>query len=147
MIPGLGKQRILVGSAPHCDICLGGPGVLPEHAAIVHQGGGVLSFVDGGLGPSFVNGSPMPPGASSPFDLRSEFVVGQAAVPNAHPAIALMLMEVGQAPPKPGEIAFGRDPARAHIVVHQPQVSGLHAVFNLNPLSVTDQGSTSGTWL
>lgn len=39
MIPGLGKQRIVIGSAPHCDIQLNQPGVMPEHAAIVHQGG------------------------------------------------------------------------------------------------------------
>ena len=52
MVPGLGKQTIVVGSAPHCDIRLGGPGVAPEHARIVHQGGGALVFVDLGAGPT-----------------------------------------------------------------------------------------------
>ncbi|HEY8946391.1 MAG TPA: FHA domain-containing protein [Polyangiaceae bacterium] len=147
MIPGLGKQRIVIGSAPHCEIRLGGPGVMPEHAAIIHQGGGVLMFVDSGAGASTMNGAPLGAGASVPFDLRTQFAVGQAAVPNAHPAIALMLMSVGTAPPRPGELAFGRDAARAHVVIHHPNVSGLHCLFTLNPLAVADQGSTSGTWL
>ena len=46
MIPGLGKQRILIGSAPHCDIRLTAPGVMPEHAAIVLQNGGKIPGLD-----------------------------------------------------------------------------------------------------
>ncbi|MET0593590.1 MAG: FHA domain-containing protein, partial [Polyangiaceae bacterium] len=36
MIPGFGKQAILVGSAPDCDIVLAAPGVAPHHARIIH---------------------------------------------------------------------------------------------------------------
>ncbi|HEY4160046.1 MAG TPA: FHA domain-containing protein [Polyangiaceae bacterium] len=147
MIPGFGKESILVGSAPHCDIRLAAPGVAPEHARIVHQGGGTLLFVDGGQGPSFVNGAPMPPGASTPFDFHAEFAVGQAPVPRAHPAITLMLLERGKAPLTPGQLVFGRDPARVNIAIHHPNVSSLHATFSLNPVAVTDHNSTSGTWL
>jgi ABC-type multidrug transport system ATPase subunit/pSer/pThr/pTyr-binding forkhead associated (FHA) protein len=147
MIPGLGKQRILIGSAPHCDIRLGAPGVMPEHAAIVQQGGGSLIFVDSGTGPSTAGGKPLAPGSSTPFDFRTEFTVGQAPVPNAHPALALMLMVIGQAAHKPGELLIGRDPARANVAIQHPNVSGLHARFTLNPLGIIDQGSTSGTWL
>lgn len=147
MIPGFGKQRIVIGSAPHCDIRLGGPGVMPEHAAVLHQGGGVLLFVDAGAGATAANGVPLASGQSAPFDLRTQFSVGQVAVPNAHPAIVLMLMERGNAPARPAELAFGRDPSRAQLVIHHPNVSGLHAVFTLNPLAVVDQGSTSGTWV
>jgi ABC transport system ATP-binding/permease protein len=147
MVPGLGKQTIVVGSAPHCDIRLGGPGVAPEHARIVHQGGGALVLVDLGQGPTTANGAPVPPGSTQPFDLRTQFAVGQALLPNAHPAIALMLMEPGKAPAAPGELRFGREPAQNHVVVHHPNVSGRHATFQLSPLSVTDGGSTSGTWV
>ena len=45
MIPGFGKQSITIGNGPHCDVVLNGPGILPEHARIVHQGGGKLTFI------------------------------------------------------------------------------------------------------
>ena len=145
MVPGFGKQRIVIGSAPHCDIRLGGNGVQPEHAAIVHEGGGKLAFIDGGSGPTAANGVQVAPGATVPFDFRTQFHVGEAAIPNMHPALGLMLMQAGELAPKQNELVFGRDPTRAHIVVQHPQVSGAHAVFTLNPLSVVDQESTSGT--
>jgi len=147
MVPGFGKQTIVVGSAPHCDIRLGGPGVMPEHARIVHQGGGMLLFADLGQGPSFANGAPIGPGASLPFDLRTQFMVGQTPVPNAHPAVALMLLEVGKAPPQPGQLTLGREPAQCHVVVQHPNVSSRHATFELEPLRLTDHTSTSGTWV
>src|SRR5882672_6443719 len=146
MVPGFSKATLLVGSAPHCDIRLGGPGVAPEHARIVHAGGQV-TFTDAGAGPSAVNGRPLPPGGSAPFDFRAQFTVGQSPVPLAHPALALMMMEAGKAPVTPGQVVFGRDPARVNVVINHPNVSSLHATFQLNPLSVTDQQSTSGTWL
>jgi ABC-type multidrug transport system ATPase subunit/pSer/pThr/pTyr-binding forkhead associated (FHA) protein len=147
MIPGFGKQTIVIGSAPHCDIRLGGPGVMPEHARIVHHGAGNLTFVDGGVGPTHANGAPLQAGAQAPFDFRTQFVVGQAAVPNAHPAIALMLMAKGEASPTPGQVVIGREPARAHLVISHPNVSGQHASLLLNPLGVVDHGSTSGTYV
>jgi ABC-type multidrug transport system ATPase subunit/pSer/pThr/pTyr-binding forkhead associated (FHA) protein len=147
MIPGFGKASILIGSAPHCDIRLGAPGVAPEHAHLEHRGGGTLVFVDHGVGPSFVNGAPLAPGASAPFDFHAEFAVGQAAVPKAHPAITLMLLERGKAPFTPGQLVFGRDPARSNVVIHHPNVSSHHATFQLSPLAVSDHNSTSGTWL
>jgi ABC-type multidrug transport system ATPase subunit/pSer/pThr/pTyr-binding forkhead associated (FHA) protein len=147
MIPGFSKATLLVGSAPHCDIRLGGPGVAPEHARLVHTGGGHVTFTDAGAGPSAVNGQPLPPGGSAPFDFRAHFTVGQSPVPLAHPALALMLMEAGKAPVTPGQVVFGRDPARVNVVVNHPNVSSLHATFQLNPLSITDHQSTSGSWL
>ncbi len=147
MIPGFGKPSILIGSAPHCDIRLGAPGVAPEHARLEHRGGGSLVFIDNGVGPSFANGAPLAPGASAPFDFHTEFAVGQAPVPKAHPAITLMLLERGKAPFTAGQLVFGRDPARSNIAVHHPNVSSHHATFSLNPLTVTDHNSTSGTWL
>jgi ABC-type multidrug transport system ATPase subunit/pSer/pThr/pTyr-binding forkhead associated (FHA) protein len=147
MVPGFGKQTIVVGSAPHADIRLGGPGVAPEHARIVHQGGGTLLLVDLGAGPTFANGAPVAAGSTTPFDLRTQFAVGQAPIPNAHPAVALMLLEVGKAPAVPGRVIVGREPAQCHLVVQHPNVSGRHATFEIEPFRVTDEGSTSGTWL
>jgi ABC-type multidrug transport system ATPase subunit/pSer/pThr/pTyr-binding forkhead associated (FHA) protein len=147
MIPGLGKPTITIGSAPSCDIRLGGPGVAPEHARLVRQPDGSLVFVDLGAGPSTAGGSPLAAGAQVPFDFRVQFVVGQAAVPSVHPAIALMLMAAGQLPPTPGQIVFGRDPTQAHVVIQNAAVSSRHVTVTLEPLSVTDLGSSSGTWL
>src|SRR6187402_2541382 len=147
MIPGFGKSSILIGSAQHCDIRLGAPGVAPEHARLEHRGGGSIVFVDNGVGPSFAGGAPLAPGASAPFDFHTEFAVGQAPVPKAHPAITLMLCERGKAAITPGQLVFGRDPARSNITLHHPNVSSHHATFSLNPLTVTDHNSTSGTWL
>ena len=76
MVPGFGKQRNVIGSAPSCDIRLGGAGVQPEHAAIVHEGGGKLVFMDGGVGPTAANGVQVAPGAAIPFDFRTQFHVG-----------------------------------------------------------------------
>ncbi len=147
MIPGFGKQTLVIGSAPHADIRLGGPSVMPEHARLVHQGNGTLVFMDAGTGPSTANGAQLAPGGQAPFDFRTQFAVGQVPVPNAHPAIALMLMQRGNAPLTPGSITFGRDADKAHVVVTHPNVSAQHASFTLSPLSVIDHGSTSGTWL
>lgn len=147
MISGFGKQTIVIGNAPHCDIRLGGPGVAPEHARIVNQGGGQLMFVDAGAGQTTVNGQPMQPGSSAPFDFRTQFAVGQAAVPIAHPAIALMLMQRGNVPVTPGHVVFGRDPSQANIVLQNQSVSSKHATVTINPMTVTDHGSTSGTWI
>ena len=147
MIPGFGKQSITIGSGPHCEIHVGGPGVAAEHARVVHQGGGQLVFVDGGTGQTFANGQPIAPGSTQPFDFRTQFMVGQTPVPNAHPALALMLMQQGALPATPGQIVFGREPARAHVVIQHSSVSGQHATVSLSPLSITDHGSTSGTWI
>jgi ABC-type multidrug transport system ATPase subunit/pSer/pThr/pTyr-binding forkhead associated (FHA) protein len=147
MIPGFGKQTLTIGSAPHCDIRLGGPGVAPEHARVVHQGGGTLIFVDGGTGQTSVNGQPVPPGSNAPFDFRNQFVVGQTPVPLGHPMFALMLMAQGNAPVTPGQLSFGREPSRVNVVVQHPGVSALHATFIANPPGIVDHGSTSGTWV
>jgi ABC-type multidrug transport system ATPase subunit/pSer/pThr/pTyr-binding forkhead associated (FHA) protein len=147
MVPGFGKQTITVGSAPHADIRLGGPGVAPEHARIVHQGGGTLLLVDLGAGPTLANGAPVAAGSSVAFDFRTQFVVGQASIPNAHPAIVLMLLEVGKAPAVSGQITFGREPAQSNVVIHHPNVSAKHATFQLQTLGVVDHQSTSGTYV
>ena len=96
MIAGFGKPSLLIGSAPHCDIRLGGTSVSPEHARLSHDGLGKITFLDLGHGKSSVDGSPLAAGSETPFDFRHQFVVGSAAVPNSHPAIAAMLMQRGQ---------------------------------------------------
>ncbi len=147
MIPGFAKQTITIGSAPSADIRLGGPGVAPEHARLVHEGNGRLFFVDGGAGPSTAGGQPLAPGSRVAFDFRTPFTVGGVPVPLGHRAITLMLLEQGQLPPVPGKLLVGRDPTRTNLVVHHPNVSGLHATLTANPPAIADHGSTSGTWL
>jgi ABC transport system ATP-binding/permease protein len=142
----LGKTLISIGSAPGCDVVLAGPGVSPEHARITKQPGGLV-FVDLGVGPSFANGAPVARGASLPFDFHTQFAVGQVPVPNAHSAIARMLMHRGDLAPQPGQIVLGRENPHCHVVLENPSVSARHATVTLNPLTVTDHGSTTGTWV
>ena len=98
MVPGFGKQSILIGSSANADIRLTGAGVAAEHARITHEGGGRLQFVDLGGGPTTANGIPLPAGGTTVFDFRTQFQVGTAPVPLAHRAITLMLMEeIGRA--------------------------------------------------
>src|SRR6185503_21201756 len=122
MIPGFGKQSITIGSAPSCDVVLSGDGVVPEHARIVNQGGGKLLFVCG-AGVAFANGRQLGPGEQVPFDLRTQFLVGQTAVPLNHPAITLTLMSTGSLQAPPGQLVIGRDPTRASLVIQHPSVS------------------------
>ncbi len=147
MIPGLGKQIITIGSAPHCDITLTGAGVAPEHARLVHQGGGKLWFSNLDQGQSAADGRLLSPGEQVPFDFRTRFFVGEAEVPFDHPAIALTLMGQGQQSAPPGQLIIGRDPARASLLLQHPSVSGLHATVAMDPATVTDQRSTSGTYI
>ncbi|UQA59218.1 FHA domain-containing protein [Polyangium aurulentum] len=146
MVPGFGKQSLTIGSAPHCDVVLAGGGVAPEHARIVHQGGGRLSFI-GGAAPSFANGRQLAPGEEVPFDFRTQFVVGQVPVPLSHPALVLSIMAGGSAAAPPGHLVIGRDPARASLVLQHPSVSSQHATVMLDRMMVVDHGSTSGTYV
>ncbi|HEX4338192.1 MAG TPA: FHA domain-containing protein [Polyangiaceae bacterium] len=147
MIPGFAKQTIVIGSSPSADIRLGGAGVAPEHARLVHEGNGRLMFVDGGTGVSTAGGQQLAPASRVAFDFRTPFTVGSSPVPLAHRAITLMLLELGQVPVTPGKLLVGRDPTRSNLVVHHPNVSGLHATLTLAPPAIADHGSTSGTWL
>ncbi|WP_434046942.1 MULTISPECIES: FHA domain-containing protein [Sorangium] len=146
MIPGLGKQSITIGSAPTCDVVLVAPGVLPEHARIINQGGGKLIFVCG-QGPAAANGRTLAPGEQHPFDFRTQFVVAQAPVPLNHPAITLMLATPGTLAPAPGQVVIGRDPGRASLVLQHPSVSSQHATVTLDRMMVIDHNSTSGTYV
>lgn len=147
MIAIFGKQSISIGSAPHCEIRLGGASVAQEHARINHDGAGKLTFSNLGAGACTVDGSPVAAGETVPFDFRRQFVVGSVAVPNAHPAIAALLMQRGQLAPSGDTLIIGRDPGRVHLVVKHPNVSGAHANFNPGAPAVTDLNSTSGTFV
>jgi ABC-type multidrug transport system ATPase subunit/pSer/pThr/pTyr-binding forkhead associated (FHA) protein len=146
MIPGFGKQTITIGSAPTCDVVLSGDGVAPEHARIVHQGGGKLLFVCV-AGNATASGRPLVPGEQAAFDFRTPFTVGAATVPLSHPAITLQLMTVGSLASAPGQLVIGRDPTRASLVIQHPSVSSQHATVTLDRMMVIDHGSTSGTYV
>ena len=144
MIPGFGKQTILVGSAPDCDIVLPVPGVAPHHARLIHQGNGQLVFVDNGQGPSGGGGRPIAAGQTVPFDLQTPFSVGQAQIPLSHPAIGLMLMAHGQFQAPAGQLLIGQDPARCNLVIQHPAIAPLHAAIACDRMTVTDLGSPAG---
>jgi ABC-type multidrug transport system ATPase subunit/pSer/pThr/pTyr-binding forkhead associated (FHA) protein len=151
VIPGFGKQNLTVGSLPSSDVVLAGDGVLPEHARIIHLGGGKLVFVNG-VAPDCVahaNGRQLRPGEQAPFDLRTQFTLGagQIPVPLHHPAITLSLMASGMLAVPPGQIVLGRDPSRASIVIQHPSVSSQHATVTIDRMMVIDHSSTSGTYV
>jgi len=148
VIPGFGKQNLTVGSLPTCDVVLAGAGVLPEHARIIHLGGGKLVFVCGN-GLAHANGRALRPGEQVPFDLRTQFTIGTAQVPIPlhHPAITLSLMTSGMLVAPPGQVILGRDPSRASIVIQHPSVSSQHATVILDRMAVIDHSSTSGTYV
>jgi ABC-type multidrug transport system ATPase subunit/pSer/pThr/pTyr-binding forkhead associated (FHA) protein len=143
----IGREEITIGSAPNCDVVLQAPGVAPQHARIVKQQG-QLTFVDGGVAPSFANGAPLAPRQSAPFDFRTVFAVGQVNVPLSHPAIVAMLMAHGKNASAPrGHVVIGRDPGRATLVVAHGAVSSQHATVMLDRMMVVDHASTSGTYV
>jgi ABC-type multidrug transport system ATPase subunit/pSer/pThr/pTyr-binding forkhead associated (FHA) protein len=148
VIPGFGKQNLTVGSLPSCDIVLSGDGVMPEHARIIHLGGGKLVFVCG-PGLAYANGRPLRPGEQAPFDLRTQFTLGAAQVPIPlhHPAITLALMTTGTLQAPPGQLILGRDPSKASIVIQHPSVSSQHATVTIDRMMVIDHSSTSGTYV
>jgi len=146
MIPGFGKEQVTIGSAPGNDVVLQGPGVAPQHARIVKQGGHLV-FLDNGAGPSTANGAPLAPNQPAPFDFRTQFAVGQVQVPLSHPAIVLMVMARGSASAPPGHLVVGREAASASLVIGNSAVSATHATVMMDRMMVQDSGSTSGTYV
>lgn len=146
MIAGIGKEQISIGSAPDNDVVLQGAGVAPRHARIVKQGGHLL-YVDQGAGQSFANGTPLAPEQPVPFDFRTQFQAGQVPVPFAHPAIVLMLMARGARSVPPNQIVIGREPSASSLTIANAAVSGTHATVQVDQMTVTDNGSTSGTYV
>jgi ABC-type multidrug transport system ATPase subunit/pSer/pThr/pTyr-binding forkhead associated (FHA) protein len=147
MIPGFGKQSISIGSGPGCDIRLGGPGVLALHARIERRERGVLMLINSDSGLTRAGDRALGAGEEHVFDFRTAFSLGEAtSIPLTHPAITLMLLSKGDRQPG-DEIRIGRDPTQNDIAVQHPNVSAQHAILRRSPLTITDQGSTSGTWL
>jgi ABC-type multidrug transport system ATPase subunit/pSer/pThr/pTyr-binding forkhead associated (FHA) protein len=146
MTIALGREQVSLGSAPDNDVILAAPGVAPHHARVVRQGS-LLSFLDLGAGPSTANGAPVQPHQPVPFDFRTVFALAGAPVPLAHPALSAMLMSPGQMQPPRGHVVVGRDAARASLVIAHAAVSGQHATVMIDRMTVTDHGSTSGTWV
>ena len=146
MIPLLDKTSLRIGSAAGCELRIGGPGVAECHARFeLHEGS--LVVIHEGRGTTTVDGEIVATATPKKFSLRSEVRVGDVVVPLSHPALCLLLMTPGNAPPDPTGILLGRDANRCHIVIQHQSVSGLHAQVTLNPLTIRDLGSSSGTWV
>jgi pSer/pThr/pTyr-binding forkhead associated (FHA) protein len=146
MTLALGRELVSIGSAPDNDVVVAAPGVAPHHARVIRQGGQLL-FVDLGAGPSTANGAPVAPQQPAPFDFRTVFALGGVPLPLSHPALAAMLMSVGQVQAPRGQVIVGRDATRASLVIAHAAVSGQHATVMLDRMMVVDHGSTSGTWI
>jgi hypothetical protein len=155
---GFGKEVVLVGSGRECDVLLSGSGVAALHARILRQEDFSLMFVnEAGVETHCGGGNPRPsplyrgrllgPGESVEFDFKTLFRLGEVTVPLNHPAIAMMLMQIGSETAWRGRFVVGRDPSKSALVIRHPTVSGCHASLNLTDLTVCDEGSTSGTYI
>ncbi len=150
MVPGFGKQSITIGSGPSCDVVLQAPGVMPEHARVIHQGGGKLLFIPAGPNTAAqgqTGARQLAPGEQVPFDFRTAFSIAGVSVPLSHPALVMMILAVGQQQAQRGQHLIGRDPGRASLVIQHPSVSSQHATVMLDRMMVVDHGSTSGTFV
>ena len=82
---------------------------MPEHARIVHQGGGKLLFVNG-PGVSFAAGRQLGPGEQAAFDFRTQFAAGRVPIPLHHPAITLSVLTTSTLNAPPGQPSSDGEP-------------------------------------
>jgi ABC-type multidrug transport system ATPase subunit len=141
------RTQINIGSSPQCELPVAGNGVAPRHAILSWNDGLVLQDAGTG-GRTTVDDRPLAPGETVKLSgFQAAVFVGDARVPLTHPEVAKLYLERSALPfQQPGVVIFGRDPARAHIVVAHPAVSGAHLQFDLNAQMVTDLGSKSGSF-
>jgi len=147
MISGIGKPQLTVGSSPTADIVLQGAGVGPNHLSISMQGGQLVATDLGTQGGSSHAGVPMQPGVPMPLQPQQPLYAGQTQVPLNHPAIGLLMLGQGSAPPQPGRVSIGREPTRVNVTITHPAVSGLHATIDFGSRTITDHDSKSGTYI
>lgn len=147
MIPGIGKPQLTVGSSPTCDIVLQGPGVGPNHMTLSMQGAQLVATDLGTGGGSSHAGQPMQPGMPMPVQHQQPLYAGQTQVPLNHPAVGLLLLGQGTAPPQPGRLSIGREPTRVNLTITHPAVSGLHATIDFGSRTIVDHDSKSGTYI
>jgi ABC-type multidrug transport system ATPase subunit/pSer/pThr/pTyr-binding forkhead associated (FHA) protein len=104
-------------------------------------------FINGGAAPSMAAGRALAAGEQVPFDFRTQFQLGQVSLPFDHPAITLCLMAQGQQAPPAGRLILGRDPTQVSVVLQHPSVSSMHCTVAVDRMMVTDNDSTSGTYV
>ncbi|MFI5298606.1 MAG: ATP-binding cassette domain-containing protein, partial [Polyangiales bacterium] len=87
------------------------------------------------------------PNTPTPIQLTLALYAAQIPIPLGHPAVGLLLLIPGAAPPQPGRLSIGRDPARVNLAAIHPAVSGLHATIDFASRTVVDHDSKSGTYV
>jgi ABC-type multidrug transport system ATPase subunit/pSer/pThr/pTyr-binding forkhead associated (FHA) protein len=140
------RSALIAGSAPGCDILVQGAGVAASHAQLSWRDGLVLT--DLSQGPTWVDGRQLLPGETVQLvGWGAQVFLGQSPLPLHGSELALLFADRSGLPPEPGGTAvIGRDPNRAHIVLAHPGVSGSHARIDVARRTLTDIGSTSGTF-
>lgn len=142
-----GKRSLSIGSGVDCDIRLGGPGVAAHHASVTREERRGLVII-AREGATRWGEETLEPGESRDFDFKTPIVLGDATpIPTSHPDFARLLAEPGKAARPPNQASIGRDRSRVNLAIAHPNVSGEHALLELKPLTITDSGSTSGTWV
>jgi ABC-type multidrug transport system ATPase subunit len=141
------RTQVNIGSSPQCELPVMGNGVAPRHAILTWRD--ALFLQDAGAGGrTTVDGRLLAPGETVQLSgFHANVMVGDVRVPLTHPEVSKLFLERSPLPyQRPGVVIFGRDPARAHVIVSHPTVSGAHLQVDLNSGMVTDLGSKSGTF-
>ncbi len=140
------RTQINIGSSPQCELNVTGNGVAPRHAILTWRDG--LWLQDAGAGRTVVDGRPLAPGENVQLaGFHANVMVGDARVPLTHPEVSKLFLDRSALPlQQRGVVVIGRDPARAHLVVSHPTVSGAHVQVDTNTRMITDLGSKSGTF-
>jgi ABC-type multidrug transport system ATPase subunit len=140
------RSVVLVGSAPDCDIRVTGPDVQPRHAKLTWREG--LWVQNLGAARTMVDGRPLDPDENAPLAgfHSSVFVAGERLTLTG-PEVSRLILERTALPfARPGVLAVGRDPSRANVLIQHPSVSGLHLEIDAAAGTITDVGSSSGTF-
>jgi ABC-type multidrug transport system ATPase subunit len=140
------RSALIAGSATGCDIIVQGPGVAASHVQLSWRDGLVLT--DLAQGQTWVDGRQLSPGETVTLSgWGAQVYLGQVPLPLYGRELALLFMERSQLPPElGGAFVVGRDGARAHVLIAHPGVSGTHARVDPTRRTLTDIGSTSGTF-
>jgi ABC-type multidrug transport system ATPase subunit/pSer/pThr/pTyr-binding forkhead associated (FHA) protein len=140
------RSALIAGSAPGCDLLLQGPGVAASHIQLSWREG--LVVTDLAQGATWVDGRQLAAGETVALSgFSAQVFLGQTPLPLHTAEIAQLFCERSALPLDASNVAIlGRDPTRAHIVIAHPGVSGVHARIDPQARSITDLGSTSGTF-
>ncbi len=139
------RPALVIGSASASDIVLSGADVAARHAQLMWRDGLVLQ--DLGAGRTTVDGRVLGSGETVTLaGFHATVLCGSARLFLTAPEVAQLYADRSSLALDQGYLVVGRDPARAHVVVQHPTVSGAHLRVDFTGRTLADLGSKSGTF-